>query len=113
MSQLYSPIEREMHVRLMVREKIGTIEKSLQSKYQVDSTTVRNVYHNLKGKHKSIKKLQKTQIKELKANIDGIEKSIKQAEKRSKKKLKKGQSNQKERLIIHQKKVAVGTASLE
>ena len=47
MAQLYSQIEREMHLRLNKGEKIGQMEKSLQVKYQVDSTTVRNVYHNL------------------------------------------------------------------
>ena len=60
MAQLYSQIEREMHLRLNKGEKIGQIEKFLQVKYQVDSTTVRNVYHNLKGKHQSIRELQKT-----------------------------------------------------
>ena len=104
MSRLYSQIERDMHLGLVAGEKIGNLEKTLQSKYQVDSTTVRNVYHNLKGKHKGIKELKKTQLKDLKNNIKAIEQSIKQAQKRSKKKLELHQSNHKERFVIHQKK---------
>ena len=104
MAQLYSQLEREMHVCLMRGEKIGVIEKSLQSKYQVDSTTTRNVYHNLKGKHSGIKELQKTQIKDLKSTINGLNKAIAKWSKRSQEKLKKKQSNHKERFIIHQKK---------
>ncbi len=104
MAQLYSQIEREMHLRLNKGEKIGQIEKSLQVKYQVDSTTVRNVYHNLKGKHQSIRELQKTQAQDLKNTITSIKKSISQYEKRIKKRIKKQQSVKKERFIIHQKK---------
>ena len=105
MAQLYCQIEREMHLRLNKGEKIGQIEKSLQRKYQVDSTTVRNVYHNLKGKHQSIRELQKTQAKDLKNTITSIKKSISQYEKRIKKRIKKQQSTNRERLIIHQKKL--------
>ncbi len=104
MAQLYSQIEREMHLRLNKGEKIGQIEKSLQVKYQVDSTTVRNVYHNLKGKHQSIRELQKTQAQDLKNTITSIKKSISQYEKRIKKRIKKQQSVKKERAYIHQKK---------
>ncbi len=104
MAQLYSQIEQQMHLRLNKGEKIGQIEKSLQVKYQVDSTTVRNVYHNLKGKHQSIKELQKTQAKDLKNTITSIKKSILQSEKRIKKRIKKQQSIKKERAYIHQKK---------
>ena len=92
MAQLYCQIEREMHLRLNKGEKIGQIEKSLQRKYQVDSTTVRNVYHNLKGKHQSIRELQKIQVKDLKNTITSIKKSISQSEKRIKKRIKKQQS---------------------
>ncbi len=104
MANLYSAIEKEMHVALLAGEKIGNLEKKLQNKYQVDSSTVRNVYHNLKGKHTSIKELKKTQIKELKSSISSIKQSIKTQEKRSKAQLEKGQSTQKQRFIIHQKK---------
>ena len=112
MAALYSRIERDMHVCLMrdgvlahlgrpqvspPREKIGMIEKSLQSKYQVDSTTVRNVYHDLKGKHKSIKELRKTQLKDLKSTIRSIQNAIN-------KRLKKKQLARKDRFFIHQKK---------
>ncbi len=97
MAALYSQIERNMHSCLMRGEKIGVIEKSLQSKYKVDTTTVRNVYHNLKGKHKSIKELRKTRIKDLKSTIRSIKSSIN-------KKLKKKEINQKDRFFIHQKK---------
>ncbi len=97
MATLYSQIERDMHSCLMGGEKIGIIEKSLQSKYQVDSTTVRNVYHNLKGKHKSIKELRKTQIKDLKSTIKSIQSAIK-------KRLKKKNLDEKDRFFIHQKK---------
>ncbi len=55
-----------MHVALLRDEKIGVIEKRLQSEYQVDITTVRNVYHDLKGKHSSIKERKATQAKEVK-----------------------------------------------
>ena len=77
MSELYSAIERDMHVSLMQGESIGAIEKLLQSKYQVGSTTTRNVYHNLKGKHQSIKELRKTQAKDLKSSIKSIQSAIK------------------------------------
>ena len=82
---------------LMRGEKINVIEKSLQSKYKVDSTTVRNVYHNLKGKHSSIKELRKTQTKDLKGAIRSIQSAIK-------KRQKKKQLSQKDRFFIHQKK---------
>ena len=104
MAILYSQLEREMHVALLSGKKISAIEKSLQSKYQVDSTTVRNVYHNLKGKHSGINELKKTQIKDLKSTISSIKQSIRASEKRYKTYLKKGQSTQKQRFIIHQKK---------
>ena len=104
MANLYSAIEKEMHVALLAKEKIGNLEKRLQNKYQVDSTTVRNVYHNLKGKHTSIKELKKTQIKELKSSISSIKQSIKTQEKKYQAQLEKGQSTQKQRFIIHQKK---------
>lgn len=103
MASLYSAIEREMHVALMGGEKIAAIEKSLQSKYKVDSTTTRNVYHNLKGKHQGIKELRKTQVKNLKSSIKSIQSSIK-------KRLETKASaacktiTQKDRFIIHQKK---------
>ncbi len=97
MAKLYSQIEREMHVCLMRGEKIAVIEKSLQSKYQVDSTTTRNIYHNLKGKHQGIKELRKVQVKELKNSIIGLKKAIK-------KRLEKKQKTRKHRFIIHQKK---------
>ncbi|MGK7895286.1 MAG: hypothetical protein AB4372_17105, partial [Xenococcus sp. (in: cyanobacteria)] len=104
MANLYSAIEKEMHVALLAGEKIGNLEKKLQNQYQVDSSTVRNVYHNLKGKHTSIKELKKTQIKELKSSISGIKQSIKTQEKKYQAQLKKGQSTQKQRAYIHQKK---------
>ncbi|MGK7896203.1 MAG: hypothetical protein AB4372_21965 [Xenococcus sp. (in: cyanobacteria)] len=104
MANLYSAIEKEMHVALLAGEKIGDLEKKLQNKYQVDSTTVRNVYHNLKGKHASIKELKKTQIKEIKSSMSSIEQSIKTQETKYQAQLKKGQSTQKQRFIIHQKK---------
>ncbi len=97
MSELYSAIERDMHVGLMGGESIAVIEKSLQSKYQVDSTTTRNVYHNLKGKHQGIKELRKSQAKELKSTIKSIQSAIK-------KRLKKKQKTRKDKFIIHQKK---------
>ena len=97
MAALYSQIERDMNACLMRGEKINVIEKSLQSKYKVDSTTARNVYHNLKGKHSSIKELRKTQAKELKGTIRSIKAAIK-------KRQKKKQLTQKDRFFIHQKK---------
>ena len=96
-SELYSAVEKDMHVALMRGDKIAVVEKSLQTKYQVDSTTTRNVYHNLKGKHQGIKELKKTQIKDLKSTIKSIQSAIK-------KRLKKKQLTQKDRFIIHQKK---------
>lgn len=69
MSEIYSAVEKDMHVALMRGNKIATVEKSLQNKYQVDSTTTRNVYHNLKGKHQGIKELRKTQVKDLKRRM--------------------------------------------
>ena len=97
MSELYSAVEKDMHVTLMRGESISTVEKSLQAKYQVDSTTTRNVYHNLKGKHQGIKELRKTKAKDLKSTIKSISSAIK-------KRLKKKIVTQKDRFIIHQKK---------
>lgn len=97
MAALYSQIERDMHSCLMRDEKINVVEKLLQSKYKVDSTTVRNVYHNLKGKHKSIKELRTTHAKELKGTIRSLQNRIK-------KRRKKKQIKQKDRFFIHQKK---------
>ena len=97
MSELYSAVERDMHVALMRGESIAEAEKTLQAKHQVDSTTTRNVYHNLKGKHQSIKELRKTQVKDLKSTIKSIQSAIK-------KRLKKKQLTPKDRFIIHQKK---------
>ncbi len=104
MANLYSAIEKQMHVAILAGEKIGSIEKRLQNQFQVDSTTVRNVYHNLKGKHSGIRELQKTQARELKSTISSIKKSITTQQKRIKAKLKKQQSTKTHRFIIHQKK---------
>ena len=100
-SELYSAVEKDMHVALMRGELIAVVEKSLQAKYQVDSTTTRNVYHNLKGKHQGIKELRKTQVKDLKSTIRSIQSAIK-------KRLAKKQITQKDRFIIHQKKRRLG-----
>ena len=97
MAVLYSQIERDMHSCLMRGEKINVVEKSLQSKYKVDSTSIRNVYHNLKGKHSSIQELIKTQAKDLKGGIRSIQTAIK-------KRQKKKQLSQKDRFFIHHKK---------
>lgn len=97
MSEIYSAVEKDMHVALMRGESLASIEKSLQSEYKVDSTTTRNVYHNLKGKHQGIKELRKTQAKDLKSTIRSIQSAIQ-------KRLKKKTITQKDRFIIHQKK---------
>ena len=104
MANLYSAIEKRMHVAILAGEAIGKSEKRLQNEFQVDSTTVRNVYHDLKGKHESVKEFKKTQAKELKSTISSIKKSITTQNKRVKTKLKKGQSTKKHRAYIHQKK---------
>ena len=104
MASLYSAIEKKMHVALLTGEKIGSIEKRLQNEFQVDSTTIRNVYHDLKGKHSSIFELRKTQAQDLKSTIASIKKSIKTQQKRVSAKIKKQQSTGKHRFIIHQKK---------
>ena len=96
-SELYSAVEKDMHVALMRGDKIGVVEKLLQVKYQVDSTTIRNVYHNLKGKHQGIKELRKTHLKDLKSTIRSIQSAIKQ-------RLKKKVVTPKDRFFIHQKK---------
>ena len=97
MAVLYSQIEREMHIAIVSGEKLSAIEKQLQSRYQVDSTTTRNVYHNLKGKHKGIKESRKNQVKDLKSTIKSIQSAIK-------KRLKKKTITAKDRFFIHQKK---------
>ncbi len=97
MAVLYSQIEREMHVAIVSGEKLSVIEKQLQSRYQVDSTTTRNVYHNLKGKHQGIKELRKNQVKDLKSTIKSIQSAIK-------KRLKKKNLDEKDRFFIHQKR---------
>ncbi|MDJ0692494.1 MAG: hypothetical protein QNJ41_28900, partial [Xenococcaceae cyanobacterium MO_188.B32] len=61
------------------------------------STTTRNVYHNLKGKHQGIKELRKNQVKDLKSTIKSIQSAIK-------KRLKKKTITPRDRFIIHQKK---------
>ena len=97
MAALYSQIEREMHVAIVNGEKLSVIEKQLQSRYQVGSTTTRNVYHNLKGKHQGIKELRKNQVKDLKSTIKSIQSAIK-------KRLKKKNLTSKDRFFLHQKK---------
>ena len=97
MTVLYSQIEREMHIAIVSGEKLSAIEKQLQSRYQVDSTTIRNVYHNLKGKHQGVKELRKNQVKDLKSTIKSIQSAIK-------KRLKKKIVTAKDRFVIHQKK---------
>ena len=97
MSELYSAVEKDMHVALMGGNAIATVEKTLQAKYKIDSTTTRNVYHNLKGKHQGIKELRKTQLKDLKSTVKSIRSFIK---KRQSKKTRSA----KDRFIIHQKK---------
>ncbi len=104
MANLYSAIEKQMHVSLIAGQKIEDIEKNLQNQFQVDSTTVRNVYHDLKGKHSGIRELRITRVKDLKSTISSIKKSISSQQKRVKAKLKKQQSTKKHRFIIHQKK---------
>ena len=104
MANLYSAIEKKMHVAILAGEKIANIEKRLQNEFQVDSTTVRNVYHDLKGKHSGIKERGKTQIKELKSTISSIKKSLVTQQKRIIVKTKKQQSTSKHRAYIHQKK---------
>ena len=39
MSELYSAVEKDMHVALMGGNAIATVEKTLQVKYKIDSTT--------------------------------------------------------------------------
>ncbi len=104
MASLYSAIEKQMHQAILAGEKIGSIEKRLQNEFQVDSTTIRNVYHNKKGKHSGIKELRKTQAREIKSTISSIKKSIATQQKRIKTQLKKQQSAREHRFIIHQKK---------
>ncbi len=53
-SKSYSGIEKYMHVALMRGKSIATVEKKLQAKRRVDSTTTRNVYHNITGKYLNI-----------------------------------------------------------
>ena len=104
MTNLYSAIEKRMHVAILAGEKIADIEKRLQNQFQVDSTTVRNVYHNLKGKHSGIKELHNRRAKELKSTISSIKKSLVTQQERVKTKLSKQQSAKSHRFIIHQKK---------
>lgn len=104
MANLYSAIEKRMHVAILAGETRGKSEKRLQNEFQVDSTTVRNVYHNLKGKHSSIRELRKSQTLELKSTISSIKKSIATQQKRIKTLASSHQSTHKHRLIIHQKK---------
>jgi len=82
---LYSKIEHEMHVLVLEGSKtLAQIEKYLQGKHGVDSTTIRHVWDNLKGKHQSIAELQDVRRKELKGAISSIEKSIKKLRKQIK-----------------------------
>ena len=103
MATLYSTIEKEIHVSLLAGEKTSSIEKCLQNKFQVDSTTVRNVYHNLKGKHSSIIEIKKVRLKELKSTINSIKKSITTQQKRVKTKHKRGEQyrNGTEKPVTH------------
>lgn len=101
---LYGRISMAMHVRMMRGEKQSKIEKSLASEYGVDSTTVRNVWHNLKGVHRSIRELQVTRQKDLKRSVASIQKWIKKTEKRITKLRKKGLDANEERFNLHNKK---------
>lgn len=103
-AELMSRMEREMFVRLQRGERIGVLEKELQVKYDCDSTTVRNVYHNLKGKIDGAIEVQKYRVKELKHAIQSIEKAIQKHEKRLKQSVKKGLPTWEIHHTIHQKK---------
>ena len=104
MSPLYAGIEHDMQSRLSKGDVLGAIELSLQIKYGVDSTTTRNVWHNLKGKQSSVAELRDIEAKDIKASIASIEKSIKKLEKGIKQKRKDGVGFSKDEFIIHQKK---------
>jgi IS605 OrfB family transposase len=104
MSALYSGIEHDMHALLSKGDAIGSIELSLQVKYGVDSTTTRNVWHNLKGKQSSVAELQAIEAKDIKDSIVSIEKAVKKLEKTVKQKRKDKVDFSKEKFTIHQKK---------
>lgn len=101
---LYGRISLDMHVRMMRGDKQSVIEKALASKYGVGSTTVRNVWHNLKGAHRSIRALQIARQKDLKRSIVSIQKWIKARSKKLAKTKKKGKDTQRLRFTIHNKK---------
>jgi hypothetical protein len=88
MSALYSGIEHDMHALLSKGDAIGVIELLLQVKYGVDSTTTRNVWHNLKGKQSSVAGLRAIEAKGIKDSIISIEKAVKKLEKAVKQKRK-------------------------
>lgn len=79
---LYGRIERDIFTRINRGESIGVVEKIMQSAHGVDSTTVRNVWHDLKGKLEAVRKLRDTHIDRLKHSISSLKKTIATKEKK-------------------------------
>jgi hypothetical protein len=104
MSSLYAGMEHEMHSLLSKDSVLGAVELSLQSKHGVDSTTTRNIWHNLKGKQLAVAELRDSEAKGLKDSIASIEKFIRRLEKGIKQKRKAQLDVSKDKFTIHQKK---------
>lgn len=120
--ELYGRISRAMHVRMLRGENQGRIEKALATEFGVDSTTVRNVWHALKGVHRGIRESQVVRQKDLKRSVLSIQKWIAKTEKRISKLLEKNECvkklrfnlhHKKRRLAIQQQKLAKLTAQIE
>jgi hypothetical protein len=107
MSALYSGIEHDLHASLSKGGVLGATELSLQSKHGVDSTTTRNVWHNLKGKQASVDELRAVEAKGIKGSIDSTEKAVRKLEKTVKQKRKDRVDFSGERFTIHQKKTTL------
>jgi IS605 OrfB family transposase len=103
-SSLYATLEHEMHAMTSKGMAVGKVEHILQSRHKVDFTTTRNVWHNLKGKQRSIAELREINAQDIQHSIKSIGKNIKALCKSIKAKRKKGENASKDEFTLHQKK---------
>ncbi|MEM9219799.1 MAG: hypothetical protein AAGD25_36410, partial [Cyanobacteria bacterium P01_F01_bin.150] len=80
--ELYGRIELDIFVHVNSGQPFSSLEKTLQAKHGVDSTTVRNCWHNVKGKIDAVKALHDETIAQLKRSIAALKQSIAAKEKK-------------------------------
>ena len=102
--KLYGEIERDLLVALNSGNSFASVEKAMQSRHGVDSTTVRNVWHNLKGKMAAVRELRKTHLKDLKSKVRSAGDAVKALTKKIDAAKKKGEPTKELRFKLHNKK---------